>query len=397
MVSVAEMKPILEQSIRRLEGWVEEHDYKGYDPADGLTSYLRPLTFGNLFLDRVLLQLVQRSPVNLRPLLGIKPLDSFIGRGYMVRGYLTMFEITGNENYKEKAISCLEFLKNNKAPGYNHYCWGKLFDFASRGGRYGKFEPITVWTSLIGQAFLDAYEVIGSTEYLEIASSICEWILKLPRNHTGSGSCLNYTAFGDGDCTIHNQSMLAAAMLSSTAKYNGNSEYLKVARDAITYTCTRQLPDGSWFYGEDPKYHWVDNFHTAYNLDALKCYIENTNDKTYEENLRKGLDFFKKDFFEKTGRPKYYHDRTYPIDSQCVSQAIDSLATFSDYDESCLELGVKVARWGIENMQDQAGYFYFRQYRPITLKVPMIHWAQATTYKALSLLSLKIKAKETNR
>ena len=390
MVSV-EMKPVLEESIHKLERWVEEHDYKGYDPADGLTSYVRPLTFGNLFLDRVLLQLVQRSPVNLRPLLGIKPLDSFIGRGYMARGYFTMFKITGNERYKEKAISCLEFLKNNKAPGYNHYCWGKLFDFASRGGRYGKFEPITVWTSLIGQAFLDAYEVIGSKEYLEIASSICQWILELPRNHTGSGSCLNYTAFGDGDCTIHNQSMLAAAMLSRTAKYNGSSEYLKVARGAITYTCTRQLPDGSWYYGEDLKYHWVDNFHTGYNLDALKCYIENTNDKNYEENLRKGLDFFKENFFERTGRPKYYHDRTYPIDSQCVSQAIDSLANFSHYDESCLELGLKVARWGIENMQDQAGYFYFRQYRPITLKVPMIHWAQATTYKSLTLLFLRMR------
>jgi hypothetical protein len=391
MVSTSDFKPILEQSIHKLEKWIEEHDYKGYDPADGLTSYLRPLTFGNLFLDRVLLQLVQRSPVNLRPLLGIKPLDSFIGRGYMARGYLTMFKITGNENYKEKASSCLEFLKNNKAPGFVHYCWGKMFDFASRGGRYGKFEPITVWTSLIGQGFLDAYEVIGDTEHLEIASSICEWILELPKNNTNSGSCLNYTVFGDGGCTIHNQSMLAAAMLSRTARYNGNSEYLKVAREAITYTCTRQHPDGSWYYGEHPKYHWVDNFHTGYNLDALKCYIENTKDRTYEENLRKGLDFFKKIFFERTGRPKYYHDRTYPIDSQCVSQAIDSLANFSDYDESCLEIGLKVASWGIENMQDQAGYFYFRQYRPITLKVPMIHWAQATTFKALTLLFLKMR------
>ena len=35
----------------------------------------------------------------------------------MARGYLTMFKITGNENYKGKAISCLEWLKNNKAPG----------------------------------------------------------------------------------------------------------------------------------------------------------------------------------------------------------------------------------------------------------------------------------------
>ncbi len=83
--------------------------------------------------------------------------------------------------------------------------------------------------------------------------------------------------------------MLAAAMLARTAKFNGNDEYLKVASEAIKYTCTRQLPDGSWYYGEEPKYHWIDNFHTGYNLDALKCYIESTDDKTYENNLKQGL------------------------------------------------------------------------------------------------------------
>lgn len=391
MVTAAEMKPMLEESIKKVGKWVEDNDYKAYDPADGLTSYLRPLTFGNLFLDRLMLQLVQRSPINLRPLFGIKPLDSNIGRGYMAWGYLTMLKLTGDEYYKHKAISCLEWLINNKAPGYTAYSWGKWLDFASRGGFYAKLEPITVWTSLIGQAFLDAYEIIDNEEYLNIASSICNWILEIPRNKTDSGLCLNYTAFGDGNCTIHNQSMLGAAMLARTAKFNGNSEYLKVAKEAITYTCTRQLPNGSWYYGEEPQYHWIDNFHTGYNLDALKCYIESTDDKTYEENLKKGFDFFKNNFFESTGRPKYYHNRTYPIDSQCASQAIESLANFSGYDESSLELGLRVAKWTIENMQDPIGYFYFRQYPFVTLKVPMIHWAQATTYRALANLLSKLE------
>jgi len=386
-----EMRIVIETSIQKLEKWVEDHNYKGYDPADGLTSFLRPLTFGNLFLDRLLLQLVWRSPINLRPLLGVKPLDSFIGRGYMSWGYLTMLKTTGNNDYKHKAVSCLEWLRNNKAPGYANYSWGKMFDFASRGGRQGRFGPITVWTSLIGQAFLDGYEMTGNKKYFDVAESICYWILEIPRNYTDTGICLNYTALGDGNCTIHNQSMLGAALLARTAKFNGNSEYLKVAKEAITYTCTRQLSDGSWYYGEEPKYHWIDNFHTGYNLDALKCYIESTDDKTYEKNLKKGFDFFKNNFFESTGRPKYYHNRTYPIDSQCASQAIESLANFSGYDESSLELGLRVAKWTIENMQDRTGYFYFRQYPFVTLKVPMIHWAQATTYRALALLLSKLE------
>ena len=190
---------------------------------------------------------------------------------------------------------------------------------------------------------------------------------------------------------------LAAAMLARTYKLTRNDEYREVARKAVEYTCTRQLADGSWYYGEDPKYHWIDNFHTGYNLDALKCYIESTNDATYENNLKQGFQFFINNFFESTGRPKYYHDRTYPIDSQCSSQAIETLANFSDYDESSLDLAVKVAGWAIKNMQDRTGYFYFMRYPLITLKVPMIHWGQGTMFKALALLlSRMAKKKETS-
>lgn len=383
-------KILITASLKKLEKWVEEHNYKGYDPADGLTSFLRPLTFGNLFLDRLLQQLIWRSPINLRPFLGVKPLDSNIGRGYMAWGYLTMLKLTGEKKYKNKAVSCLEWLMKKKAPNFENYSWGKMFDFASRAGRQGKYEPITVWTSLIGQAFADAYEIIGDDKYIKVADSVCRWIVERPRNQTNSGFCINYTPFGKGDCTIHNQSMLAAAMLARTAKLTGNREFIRVAGEAIQYTCTRQLPDGSWYYGEDPKYRWIDNFHTGYNLDALKCYIENTDDKTYENNLKKGFEFFKNNFFEKSGRPKYYHNRTYPIDSQCAAQAIETLANFSDYDLSSMDLAMKVAKWTIKNMQDRDGHFYFMQYPMMTLKVPMIHWAQATAYRALTLLLLKM-------
>ena len=279
----------------------------------------------------------------------------------------------------------------NKSPGYADYSWGKYFDVVGRGGGYPKLEPITVWTSLIGQVYLDAYEILAEKKYLGIAASICNWILALSRNKTDSGICLGYTALEDGDCTIHNQSMLGAAMLARTAKLNGNTKLLKVAKEAMKYSCSRQLPDGAWYYGEVPNSHWIDNFHTGYNLDALKCYIDNTNDKTFEENLSRGFKYFKDNFFEDNGRPKYYYNRAYPIDSQCASQAIDTLANFSEYDESSLELALKVANWWIDNMQNKAGYFYYRQYPlGIKAKTPMIHWAQATTYKALTLLLSKM-------
>jgi rhamnogalacturonyl hydrolase YesR len=379
------------QSLKKVEKWVEDHDYKGYEPFDGLSSWFRPLTFGNLFLDRLLLQLIRQSPINLRSIFGIKPLDSTIGRGYMAWGYCQMLKLTGDSGYKTKAVSCLEWLIENKSPGYEEYSWGKHFDFASRGGLYKAFEPILIWTALIGHAFLEAYEVFGEKKFLEVADSICRWIVKLPRNQTDSGFCMGYHNF-DRNSTIHNSNMVGAAVLARTAKHTGNQEYLEVAKGAMIYSCTRQLPNGAWLYGEDPMNHWIDNFHTGYNLDALKCYIEYSSDKEYESILKKGLDFYKKHFFEESGRPRYYHDRTYPVDSQCASQAIDTLANFADFNEESLELAEKVANWTIKNMQNGDGFFCYRQY-PLGIKVKatMLHWSQATSYKALALLFSKIK------
>lgn len=379
---------LIETSIHKLEGWVERHDYKAYEPFDGLSSIFRPLTFGSLFLDRLLLQLIRQSPINLRPLLGVKPMESTKGRGYMAWGYLKMCKLTGDRLYKDKAEACLEWLVNNKAPGYADYSWANHFDFASRSGRYSKHEPIIVWTCLIGQAFLDAYEILENDKYLEVAKSICNWVIKLPREKTGSGTCISYLALTQS--SIHNSNMLGGAMLARTAKFTDNSEHMKIAEEAMRYSCSRQLPDGAWYYGEAENNHWIDNFHTGYNLDSLKCYVDNSGDKNFDKNLRQGFDYFTKNFFEANGRPKYYHNRLYPIDSQCASQAIETLANFSEFDESSMDLALKVAKWTIENMQDKSGYFYYRQYPLMKAKTPMFHWAQATTYKALTLLLLKL-------
>jgi rhamnogalacturonyl hydrolase YesR len=376
------------KSVSKIEEWVKENDYKGYEPFDGLSSPFRVLTFGNLFLDRLLLQLIRQSPINLRPVFGVKPLDSTIGRGYMAWGYCHMFRLTGDPKYKNEISSCLQWLMANKSPGYSEYTWGKHFDFASRTGLYKSFEPILVWTALIGNTFLEAFEIFNEIKYLKVAESICDWILQLPRNQTDTGFCLGYHN-QDRFATIHNSNMAGAAFLARTAKYNGNREYLQVARGAMEYSCSRQLTNGAWLYGEDKKNQWIDNFHTGYNLDALKCYIDYSGDKEYEDQLKNGLEFYKNAFFEEDGRPKYYHNRAYPIDSQCAAQGIDTLANFADIDEESLELATKVASWTIGNMRNKNGTFYYRHY-PLGIKArtPMLHWSQATMYKALALLLL---------
>lgn len=374
------------ESLCKVEKWVERQDYKGYEPFDGLSSTFRPLTFGNLFFDRILLQLIRQSPINLRPLFGVKPLDSTIGRGYMAWGYCHRYKVASDEALREKINECLNWLIKNKADAYDDYSWGKHFDFASRGGLYKAFEPILIWTVLIGHAFIEAYETLKDEKYLKVSISICDWVMKLPRNETDKGFCFGYHN-NDKEADVHNSNMMGAAFLARTDKYAKNRGYLEAARKAMEFSCTRQLPNGAWLYGEEPMNHWIDNFHTGYNLDALKYFIEYSGEDGYKNNMLKGLEFYKTNLFEKDGCPKYYHNRKYPVDSQCAAQAIDTLAKFSVYDEESLYLANKVAVWTIKNMQGPKGFFYYRIYPGgIKARTPMLHWAQATIYKALTVL-----------
>jgi len=386
---VLELREI-QRSLAQVQQWVERHDYRGYEPFDGLSSWARPLAFGNLLAERILMQAIRQSPVNLRPLFGVRPQDSTKGRGYMAAGYLMLYRISQDQQYLDKAILCLEWLDKHKVPRFKHHSWSNHFDFVSRGGSYSKDDPIIVWTVLIAYAYVDAFEITGREWFLHIAESACNWILELPREKTAHGTCISYLAHVQS--SIHNSNMLGAALLARTAKHNGNDQYLAVARSAMEYSCFHQRADGSWWYAEEPKYRWVDNFHTGYNLDSLQSYVDASGDDEFRPNIDQGLAFYKSHFFEETGRPKYYDNRTYPVDIQCAAQSIDTLALFAVRDPECLELSQKVAAWTIRNMQDPAGYFYYRQYPLMKAKIPMLHWGQGTMFKALAHLLLRMKA-----
>lgn len=371
-------------ALAKLQTWVETENYRGYEPFDGLSSWARVFTFHNQLAERILQQTIRQCPINLRPLFGISRKDSTKGRGYMAWGYLTLYKATGQQEYLEKATACLEWLDAHKVARFQHHSWSNHFDFTSRAGSYTKDDPIIVWTSLIGNAYVEAFEITGKQWYLDVAVSACKWIMELPRERTERGECISYMAHVQS--SIHNANMLGAALLARTAKHTGEREYRKTACAAMEYSCSRQLQDGSWWYAEDPMYRWVDNFHTGYNLDSLDTYIEATDDGQYSGHLHKGLAYYKANFFEDTGRPKYYHVRTHPVDIQCAAQSIDTLARFARRDAECRKLAEKVATWTIRNMQDPKGYFYYRQYPLMKAKTPMLHWGQATMFKALAEL-----------
>src|SRR5713101_4477884 len=314
------------------------------------------------------------------------------GMAYMGWGYVKMYALTKNDNYRHRAEFCFNWLMANRSLHYEQYCWGNHFSFSTRAGTIPRHTPTIVWSSLIALAFLEAYEELNKPEYLAVAASTGEWVKNLPREQTSRGTCLSYVPFKY--VSIHNSNMLGAALLARVASHTNDRQALDLARNEMIYSCARQNADGAWYYGNAPTYHWIDTFHTGYTLDCWKRYMDSTGDREFDSQLQSGYKYFKLHFFATDGRPKYYHDRAEPIDIQCAAQAIDTLAFYSDHDPEALELAGRVAHWTINNMQAEDDHFFYRDLGWKKVKTPMFHWGQGSMSKPLAHLLSKVNGEE---
>jgi rhamnogalacturonyl hydrolase YesR len=392
---------LISDSIKKLDDWISKNDWKAYDPFDGLSaSAAKLITFNNHYLRIIWQQSVRRFPFNLRPLLGIKKQTGSKGMGFCALGYLKMYQATHKKEYLEKVQYCLDWLIKNYSKGFSGYCWGNHFSYESRGGKISKGLPTIVWTSLISNVFLDAYEALDEPAYLDVAKSAGDFTINDIGRYIDSEEtlCFMYTPSNKGNPefrrAIHNSNVLAGSLLARLYRHTGDRELLSLAKKSIYFTLKRQLSKGEWYYGEPKKYQWVDSFHTGYVLESIYAYMNATGDRTVEEKLVRGYQYFISAFFKEDGIPNYYDYKTYPHDIQCASQGIQTLVNLREYDESSLDLAVKVALWTIKHMQDPKGYFYFRKYPFITNKTPMFHWGQATMLAALGALFKVIKEKD---
>lgn len=372
--------------LNKLEIWVKDEEYKGWEPYDGLNSnLLKTLTFKNRYLGIVLLQFFKRCPINLRSIFGIKKEFNPKGMGLFLSAYLKKYTLTKNPEDLRKAEFFANWLQQNSSKDYADYCWGYNFDWPNRTFYVRKGVPTVVSTCFIANAFLEAYELLSEEKYLRTARSSCDFIMKnLNRSVEGDTFCFSYTP--EDNSRIHNANMIGAALLARVYVFTKEAKLRENSEKAVKFTINHQNGNGSWYYGEADNQKWIDLFHTGYVLEALEDYMMSTNNREYENNLRKGFSFFLDHFFLVDGIPKYYHNRIYPIDIHSSAQAILTLLKLKRLNENSLQMARKVAGWTIDNMWDYRGYFYYQKNRYYTNRIPYIRWSQAWMFYALAKL-----------
>jgi hypothetical protein len=180
---------------------------------------------------------------------------------------------------------------------------------------------------------------------------------------------------------VHNANLLAASLLIRLFKETGKEEYKNTALAALAYSMKHQRDDGSWYYAEKESAHWIDSFHTGFNLQAIRYFLDLGFAEEYRAQYEKGVRFYADNFFLADGTPKYYHNRVYPIDIHSSAQAI---VFFSGMGGQYEELTKRMLKWMIKNMQGPDGAFYFQKHKYYTIKIPYMRWGQAWAFQALT-------------
>lgn len=366
-----------------LHDYLQRNAYKGYEFDDLLSSPLvSALTGGNLLLQRIAVQVGKLSPINFRPLVGVRKLESTKARGFFAKGYLYRYRATGNAAWLRAAEESLEWLLANPTHGFAGISWGNAFDFASRGGFFKKGLPTIVWTSHIAETMEMAYEITGNVRYRDAVIAAGEFALRSLERHTDEmGTCIGYAP--GLLLLVHNSNLLAASALVRRWAQDRDPESYELARRSYAWTIAQINPDGSWLYGLGNN-GWIDNFHTAYNIDALITGHEIGGEEMVPFGIiERAYRYWLENFFLEDGTPKYYHNATYPLDIQCAAQAIETLSKQARYFPESSALAERVVSWTLGTMRKSNGAFRFQIQRRWRNDLESIHWGEATMLAAL--------------
>jgi hypothetical protein len=369
-----------------LLAYCRANDWAGYDPYDALNSRVfRALPCLDFRLARLALtQGVKRSPVNLRPLLLVPRTPNPKGIALFLTSVVKLAKGAAPE-VSELIRPLADKLLSLRSRERTQACWGYNFDWQQRFALVPKGSPNIICTTFAGNALLDASEGAHEFSWTETALSAADFILEnLFSRESGGKACFRYTLVGRDE--VHNANLLGAAFQARVARVTGDRKYLEPALEAARFSVTRQHDDGSWAYGEAPTQQWIDNFHTGFNLVALRRIRDFAGTAEFDTAIRKGLDFYKAHFFRDDGAPKYFHDAVYPIDIHSTAQSIITLAEFSDSGADNVALARKVLGWTLGNMRSPRGYFYFQKRPRSTVRTPFMRWSQAWTLLALATL-----------
>jgi hypothetical protein len=366
-----------------LFSWMSAREFKGWDPFDALNSPLLKGVSGiNRCAGQAALQLVKRSPINLRRALLVPKTINAKGLGLILMALIIRYRLNRQDEDMHRVFQLARWLKEHQSKGYSGACWGYPFDWPNRAFYAPAGTPTIVNTAFIGGSLLDLFEETAQEEWLDLAVSACEFICRdLKRSAGKQGLCFSYTPIDQS--RVHNANLLGAALLTRVGKMTGRGDLLELSRQSAAFSIYSQNEDGSWPYGEAGNQKWIDSFHTGYNLMALKDIHDHLGYKEAGDACIKGYSFYLRHFFLSDGTVKYYHDKAEPLDAHAFAHAAICLSDMTGRFETPPNLAEKALSRMIDLFWSGNGYFYWQKQHGFLYRMACMRWVQAWAFLAL--------------
>ena len=169
---------VIHKIVTDLLQYMEKDNLLGYDPYDFYLSPFAKYIPKSIFL----LHVSKISPINFRPVLGIK--KGMVTKVYalMIDSYLNLYEITKDNTYKKQAIALYQKLM--QVPVVNtdeELGWGRNYPFKTGGEIHDNKKPLVYLDARIGQSLIHLYDVTNDYTILNNVAKVVVNIIRTGR------------------------------------------------------------------------------------------------------------------------------------------------------------------------------------------------------------------------
>ncbi len=373
--------------------------YEGFSKHDALNApWLEKLAGTSRKRRLVAIQLVMRSPIHVRPLVGVHKARNAKGLSLFARALLTQYRLTGAEGAAAEARELLDWLIAHPAPAVTDaagadrlpgLAWGYSYPWQDVGFFAPRDFPNRVVTSFVGQALLDAYETLHEPRYLEAARLVVQFLLEAPKTlfDDDRHRCVSYVPDEAVTWIVMDVSVLVGALAARLAAILHDDAMMVEGGRLVRYVVSKQTAEGAWFYAEPPSASRIthDNYHTGFILDAILCYKQATGSDEFDDAYARGIDFYREQLFLADGAARFMSDRTWPIDIHGCAQGVITFSLQQRAQGVGGDQARKVLDWTLANMYDpKTSWFYYQKRRGMRTRIRELRWCQGWMSWALA-------------
>jgi len=372
----------MNKSIDKLSVFIDhfiDSNYKrgillGYDPYDFANSKIR---FKNKSLSAKLSYLNKISPINFRPILGIKQYANTKGNALLLSALI----MHGFDSHKQLIDDLILWFENNRSYEFEEISWGfsseiDISDYSSKPG-----ETSLIISLFVIFAFIDYYSKTSDHKILQYILEFENIIAnKWPKFETDDS--LWYSYLSSKELEVYNATAKIGKFYAKLYKISPNSRYLVNINKILNYLFINQNNDYSWPYSKVNRY--IDHYHTVFILDAINEMLEIQSNPSYQEKMYAGYNYYKTYLFEnqkpihfsRIDLSKNFRKQFIQVEIRDCANAIMLLSKFNDY-----VLADSVIDYTISNFYSSTKhYFYFYKNTFWASKIKYTRWQSWMLY-----------------